>query len=283
MLHNWTFGVQLCYSQHIMKTRAVSLNSWVDEIQRVGRYTFTRKEVTGELNLCTDALDKSLQRATSQGRILRLRREFYVIVPLEYAVVGTVPTEWFIDDLMRFIGKPYYVGCLSAAALHGAAHQRAQEMQVVVPEHVRAVETRAVRVRFLCFSRMSQALTESRRTHTGDIPVSTPEWTAIDLIRFQKHYGSMDAAATVLSELAEGLDADKLAAAAGHERVSAYLQRLGWLLDFLGQGRLTRSLHVVVVGRNSSYIPLNASLAKRTGRRDPRWRIVINEEPEADL
>lgn len=283
MLHNWTFSVQLCYSQHIMKRRAVSLNRWVDEIQRVGRYTFTRKEATRELNLCIDALDKSLQRATSQGRILRLRREFYVIVPLEYAAVGTVPTEWFIDDLMRFIGKPYYVGCLSAAALHGAAHQRAQEMQVVVPEHVRGVETRAVRVRFLCFSRMLQALTESWRTHTGDIPISTPEWTAIDLIRFQKHYGSMDAAATVLTELAEGLDADKLAAAARHERVSAYLQRLGWLLDFLGQGRLTRSLHAVVVGRNSSYIPLNASLGKRTGRRDPRWRIVINEEPEADL
>jgi len=280
MLQYWTLCVQLCYSQHIMKRRPMSLSNWVDEIQRVGRYTFTRKEATRELNLCTNALDKSLQRATCQGRILRLRREFYVIVPLEYTVAGTVPTEWFIDDLMRFIGKPYYVGCLSAAALHGAAHQRAQEMQVVVPEHVRSVETRAVRIRFLQFAGMSQALTESRRTHTGDIPISTPEWTAIDLIRFQKHYGSMDAAATVLTE---PLDANKLAAAAGHERTSAYLQRLGWLLDFLGQERLTRSLHAVVVEQSPSYTPLNASLAKRTGRRDSRWRIVINEEPEADL
>jgi predicted transcriptional regulator of viral defense system len=266
-----------------MKKRALSLNSWVNEIQRAGRYTFTREEATRELSLHTNTLVKSLQRATSQGRILRLRRGFYVIVPLEYAVVGAVPTEWFVDDLMKFIGKPYYIGGLSAASWYGSTHQRVQEMQVVVPEHVRGIETRAVRVRFLRFAGMSDALTTSRRTHTGDIPVSTAEWTAIDLIRFQKHYGSMDAAATVLTELAEGLTADDLAAAAVHERTNAYLQRLGWLLEFLGQERLTRSLHPLVINRDPSYTPLNGSLSKRTGRRDPRWRILINEEPEADL
>ncbi|MCD5416082.1 type IV toxin-antitoxin system AbiEi family antitoxin [Candidatus Bipolaricaulota bacterium] len=266
-----------------MKKRARSLNSWVNEIQRVGRYTFTREEAIRELSLHTNTLEKSLQRATSQGRILRLRRGFYVIVPLEYAVVGAVPTEWFIDDLMKFIGKSYYVGCLSAAAWYGASHQRVQEMQVVVPEHVRGIESRAVRIRFLRFAGMSEALTTSRRTHTGDIPVSTAEWTAIDLIRFQKHYGSMDAAATVLIELAEGLNADDLTAAAGRERTNAYLQRLGWLLEFLGQDRLTRSLHSIVINRNPSYTPLNASLSNRSGRRDLRWRILVNEEPEADL
>jgi len=28
---------------------------------------------------------------------------------------------------------------------------------------------------------------------------------------------------------------------------------------------------------------LNPSLKNRSGHRDPRWRIVINENPEADL
>ena len=37
----------------------------------------------------------------------------------------------WIDDLMRFHHVPYYVGLLSAAALHGAAHQQPQEFQVV--------------------------------------------------------------------------------------------------------------------------------------------------------
>ncbi len=58
MLHNWRHNVQLCYFPHTMERRAKSLNSWVDEIQRMGRYTFTREEATRELTLCSDALDK---------------------------------------------------------------------------------------------------------------------------------------------------------------------------------------------------------------------------------
>lgn len=261
----------------------MSLDRWINKLQRVGRYSFGRDEALRQLELSEPSLKRSLQRASSQGRILALRRGFYVIVPLEYASVGTVPTEWFIDDLMKFLGKSYYVGCLSAAAWHGAAHQRPQETQVVVAEQVRNIETRAVRIRFLRLAGMKNALTETRRTQTGDVPISTPEWTAIDLIRFQKHYGSMDAAATVLAELAEVLKPDRLATAANNEHTSAYLQRLGWMLDFLGHEDLTASLHACVLSRSPSYTPLNPSLKKRSGNRDSRWHIIVNEKPEADL
>jgi len=120
-----------------MKARSQSLSGWVNELQRVGRYTFTREEAERALSLEVRALDKALQRSCGQGRTHRLRKGFYTIVPLEYAPVGTIPPEWFIDDLMKFIDRPYYVGCLSAAAIHGAAHQRPQELQVVVPRRVK--------------------------------------------------------------------------------------------------------------------------------------------------
>ena len=261
----------------------MTLTDWVNDLQKVGRYAFTRDEVRRKLGQSTGTLDQSLQRASAQGRILLLRRNFYVIIPLEYRSMGTVPTEWFIDDLMQFLGKPYYVGCLSAAVWHGAAHQRPQEMQVVVAESIRNVETRAVRIRFLRNASMKNALTETQRTQTGDVPISTPVWTAIDLIRFQKHYGSMDAAATVLTELAERLNPDRLAAAASHEPTCAYLQRLGWILDFLGHVQLTTPLHKCVLRRSPSFTPLNSSLKKRTGSRDSRWKVMVNEQPEADL
>jgi len=261
----------------------MSLDGWIDGLQQLGRYSFERHEALREVGLSESSLKKSLHRASSQSRILPLRRGFYVIIPLEYSSVGTVPTEWFIDDLMKFLGKSYYVGCLSAAVWHGAAHQRPQETQVVVAESIRNVETVAVRIRFLRNAGMKNALTETRRTQTGDVPISTPEWTAIDLIRFQKHYGSMDAAATVLTELAELLNPDRLAAAASYEPTCAYLQRLGWILDFLGHVQLTAPLHEYVLGRRPSYTPLNTSLKNRSGDRDSRWYVIVNEEPEADL
>ena len=45
------------------------------------------------------------------------------VVPPQYASWGAPPPGWYIDDLMRHEGRPYYVGLLKAAELHGATHQ----------------------------------------------------------------------------------------------------------------------------------------------------------------
>ena len=204
-----------------------------------------------------------------KGRLVRTRRGFYVLVPLAYAAAGCVPAEWFLSDLMKYLGSPFYVGCLSAAMMHGAAHQRPQELQVVVPEYLRGVDSPVLRIRFLRFSGMAVALTQPHRMQTGDIPVATPEWTAIDLIRFQKHYGSMDA--------------DKLAAATRREPCNAILQRLGWMLDSLGFQKLAAPLAGEVRGRKTVYVPLNPSVKRRSGPRDAAWAIIVNEKPESEL
>ncbi len=266
-----------------MKDNSKSLSDWVDELQRRGRYTFTRKDARQGLGIAEGALNKALQRSGRQGRVIRPRRGFYVIVPLEYSSAGTIPPEWFINDLMSFIGSSYYVGCLSAAAIYGAAHQKPQELQVVVPFHLRMVDLRTVRIRFLQFAGMAKALTHPRRTHTGDYPVSTPEWTAIDLIRFQKRYGGLDTVATVLAELGGVLDAEKLLLAAKRETSSAHLQRLGWMLEFMGFKALTESLRQYVISRDPSFTPLNSALKRRGGPRDGRWRVLVNEEPQSEL
>lgn len=51
--------------------------------------------------------------------------------------------------------------------------------------------------------------------------VSTPEATALDLIGYQYHAGGLDQVATVLSELAERIDPEKLAAAAWEPEAEA--------------------------------------------------------------
>lgn len=266
-----------------MNVKAQSLAGWVDGLEKVGRYSFALEEVRKALPQGTSALKKALQRLCRKGRLVRAGRGFFVLVPLAYATAGCVPSEWFVSDLMKYRGSPFYVGCLSAAVVHGAAHQRPQELQVVVSHYLRDVESPVLRIRFLRFAGLSKALTQPYRTQTGDIPVSTPEWTAIDLIRFHKHYGSMDASATVLTELAEKLDAKKLAVAASREPCTAYLQRLGWMLDFLGFQKLTGPLAEEMRGRNLVFVPLNASIKRRCGQRDANWAIIVNEKPEADL
>jgi predicted transcriptional regulator of viral defense system len=260
-----------------------SLSDWVDGLEKSGRYSFTLKDARQALPQKAETLEKAFYRLHAKRRIHRVRKGFYVLVPLVYASSGIIPAEWFIADLMAYLGQPFYIGCLSAAERHGAAHQRPQEMQVVVPVHLRIVHTPVLRIRFLRFAGMAAAVTQALRTYSGDIPLSSPEWTAIDLIRFQKHYGSLDAAATVLTELAESLDAKRLAEAARREPCNALLQRLGWMLEFLTFQSLTGPLHVEVSRRQAGFVLLNSALKKRSGPRDARWNIMVNEVPESDL
>lgn len=76
------------------------------------------------------------------------RREFYVVVPPEYRATGSPPASWFIDELMRHLEQPYYVGLLSAAAIHGASHQQPMTFQVVTSRSTREMRTGKVIIRF---------------------------------------------------------------------------------------------------------------------------------------
>ena len=108
-----------------------SIFDLVESLQRRGRYAFTRAEVATALSLSDEALTKGLQRLARKDRVRMLRRGFFVIIPVEYSATGMIPTDWFIAELMQFLDLPYYIGVLSAAALHGAAHQQPQEYHVV--------------------------------------------------------------------------------------------------------------------------------------------------------
>lgn len=56
---------------------------------------------------------------------------FYVIIPTQYQLKGIVPPSYYINELMEYLGKPCYVGLLSAAALYGASHQRVKVIQII--------------------------------------------------------------------------------------------------------------------------------------------------------
>lgn len=190
-----------------MKKNYRSLAMFVNDLQCNARYTFTRAEAVDVLELRNDALTKALQRLTHIHRISQIQRGFYVVVPLEYMTSGTPPVDWFINDLMTYMGySNYYAGVLTAALMHGAAHQRPQEYQVVIPSSRRVIHGDGFRIRFFKYVNVDKVSTELYQVYTGYISVSTPEFTALDLIRFSKTIGGLDAALTVLSELGEKID-----------------------------------------------------------------------------
>jgi predicted transcriptional regulator of viral defense system len=266
----------------IRRASGPRLSDFLDALQARGRYTFERSEALAELRSSPEALEVAARRLASKGRLVLPRRGFYVIVPVEYRVSGAPPVDWFIDDLMRFEGRPYYVALLSAAALHGAAHHQPQEFQVITDAPLRPTAAGRGRLRF--FTKLALAGTPALevRTQTGTMRVSTPEATALDLVRYARWCGQLGNVATVLADLAEKLDRDRLVSACRTNAELANAQRLGWLLDKVGQARVARPLADWVAARHPRVVKLDSAAAQGEGQADPRWRVVANAEVEVD-
>jgi hypothetical protein len=83
----------------------------------------------------------------------------------------------------------------------------------------------------------------STKVQTGFIPVSTPEGTAIDLIRYARAIGGLDRVLTVIKELGESMDQTRFVSVVETNKNLAHGQRLGWLLERVGHSALAEDLH----------------------------------------
>jgi predicted transcriptional regulator of viral defense system len=260
---------------------ALNLKDYLARLMRGGRYFFTSKDARHKLDASRDAVKLALNRLRRKGEIASPGRGLYVIVPPEYRSLGSLPAEQFIPDMMRQAKAPYYAGLLSAAQYHGAAHHRPQEFQVMVGKARRPIECGKVRVVFRVRKRVVEVPTQDINTPRGTVAVSTPDATALDLIGYEAQIGGLDAVATILAELAEKLEADKLVAIAPTAPLP-WVQRLGYLLERIGEASKASSLkdYVRKHARESTALVPSASIADRP--RDREWKLIVNADVEAE-
>lgn len=216
-------------------------------------------------------------------RICRIHSGFFVIIPLEYSATGILPAEWFIDDLMGYIDQSYYVGLLSAAALHGAAHQQPQQFHVMTTGPLREIKIHELTIRFFSRASLDEVALTRVKVQTGHIPVSTPEATAIDLIRYSRRIGGIDRVFTLLQELGETMDPKKLANAAKADGNAAYIQRLGFLLEKAGFSNLAEPLSEWMNRQKTFPVKLDISLPAKGVKKNKRWKVLVNLDIEGDL
>ncbi len=254
---------------------------WVEQLQSRGRYTFTRAGAESDTERSFVAAQTALRRLKKQGRVTSPRRGFYVVVPPEYRAAGSPPASWFIDDLMCYLGQPYYVGLLSAAVVHGAGHQQPMVFQVVTSKPTREMRAGKVAIRFSMSSLVESLPVVEQQTETGTMRVAAPETCAFDLVRYPEAAGHLGNAATVLAELAERLDARKLVDIAPIVRLPD-VQRLGFMLDAVGQSEIAAPLAEWLAKKQPRAVLLEPGEGV-DGDVDPRWHVVPNSELEMDV
>lgn len=255
---------------------------YIQDLASRGRYHFTSADALEAIAGRPPAVRAQLRRLKQRGMVAEPARSFHVIVSPEYRRLGCLPAEQFIDQLMQVWGEPYYVALLSAAERHGAAHQRPQAFQVMLRKNREALECGQVRVQFIARGDLEKMPVTEANTPRGVLRYSTPEVTALELVGYPHHSGGLSNVATVLSELAEEMDASRLLAAARLCPMS-WSQRLGYLLVRVGQDDLARGLAPFVREQARSYTPLRRAARASGAKRDPGWKLIVNAEVEPDL
>ncbi|MBK9129846.1 MAG: type IV toxin-antitoxin system AbiEi family antitoxin, partial [Phycisphaerales bacterium] len=209
-----------------------SAADFLDQMARAGRYHFATKDAAREMGRSESATRAALLRLTNQGRIAQPYRGFYVIVPPEYRELGCLPAAQFVPQLLDHLGEKHYAALLTAAELHGAAHQRPQRFQVMCATRRRPIQCGAVSVEFMLRKDLQRTATVLKNTPRGTLRVASREATALALVGYADRCGGLDHVLAVLEELGPECNGQLLAAEA-EKAPSAWSQRLGYMLDLL--------------------------------------------------
>lgn len=262
------------------------LDSFIDEQRANGKYSFTTKGLHIQLDVSGNALKKSLQRLKNQGAVVMVRRGFYVIVPPEYRVKGIIPTSLYINDLMKFLNRDYYVGLLNAAAYHGAGHQQPQNYSIITEGiALRPIENDKMGIHFYIKKSWYKKEVVKKKVDTGYINISSPELTALDLVSYYDAVGGFNRVATVIEELREAIQPEKLVETAKQYEEISVIQRLGYLLQcVLDENKASNALYNYL--ESLGYYPVLLQPQKKKPKNmttGNKWKIVPNVEIEADI
>ncbi len=275
----------------MVSQKSKRLGTYVSNLFSNGRSAFSGEEAEKALGLNHTSFLQSALRLKKKGQLYAPRSGYYVIIPQQFQSWGAPPPSWFVDGLMRHENRPYYVGLLKAAEIHGAAHQAVMEFQVVTNTPLPKLQAGRSLIVFY-FRRDLEGIAsavQEHKTDTGTMRVASPELTALDLLRYPYAAGGIDNILTVLGELGPKIDGARLAILCPKfER--AVRQRLGYLLARTGQSQAAEVLHASLSHeRVFGWVELDPAI--RTGdpdlvpaptARDPKWRVIVRRQPEAD-
>ena len=263
------------------------LAAWVDEQQERRRYLFAKDELN-VLPVGDSSRYGALKRLEATGRIVPVgsRRGLWAIIPPEYRKQGAPPLTWILDDIMRAAGLPYYIGLRSAAEVYGATHYPIQTLQVVTARRFRPFILGRQAARFIAKSTVSDTPVRVRQGPVTNLKYSTPEATALDLVRYANLSGGMNNVMTALEQMQQECHPAGMRQALDAAQDVANAQRLGYLWNTITHEVLAQVVERWLATRHVSAVPLEAGAEGRDRAAltaDHRWKLVLEHPPTISL
>jgi predicted transcriptional regulator of viral defense system len=262
------------------RVRATELALWL--LSR-GISSITTDEIAVLLAIPINQVPQRLAALKRRGEIVLLANGVWAPVPPEYAAWGAPPAIDIIDAIMKHFDVKYYVGWLSAAALHGASHQAPQVFQVATSRAIREKMIGRSKLRFYHRTHISSITTVDVESRSGSIPISSKETTMLDIVNDIGIVGGIDNAANLIIELCETYqpDIDALLALSTHYPTSA-IRRLGFLMERFTDIIVLDQLKSISDKRKTPMSMLDPQSAN-IGWVDKYWKLKINREVYPDV
>ena len=265
----------------------MTVREWVREGEIRGQITFSFKTLSESFaTVSKQVLLNELQRLKKKGIIYSPYKSFYVVLPPQYVLRGSVPPFYFMRDLMRYLEKDYYFNTLTAAMIHGAAHQSPQKSFVTttLPKLNTSLSSQA-NIHWFYRKEIPNALIREKSGETGTIRYSSAELTAVELVQYENNLGGLSNVATVLAELIETTDFAFASEGAFAVCNDTAIQRLGYIVEkVIGDERQGEVIYHEWTRccPNPHYHLLSVQSTNSITHRDERWKINDNTSIEID-
>lgn len=267
----------------------MTIREWIRNLEVHGIATFSVDTLINILNRDGNSeqiIRNELYRLNTQGIITSVYNGFYVIIPPQYAAKGKVPPIYYIEHLMKYLNKPYYISLLNAAELLGAAHQRSQKFNITtIPPKATISKNKNNSLIWSYRTEIPENFILTKNSETGVIRYSNAELTTIDIVQYAQYIGGLSRSATILAELAELIDFTNKVDDILKFTSLATLQRLGYILDVIIDEKEQAEIiynSLISTRRRLNYTPLSTQAANNGSVKDKKWKLYINSIIEPD-
>jgi hypothetical protein len=260
----------------VVKSRRGYAEAFVDECVAAGRYGFSVADVVRATGLSDRNAKNQLCRL--RGRTSKVARwqPFFLINGPAGKAPGAASFDRWLDDYFTWLGRPYYVGLHSAAAIHGSQPQALQTIQIVTDTPRRDAQVGRQKLRFFVKSDCAASAVQQAPRAFAPMKVSTPETTAFDLVRYAPRLGGIGRTAETLAPMLHLLQPARLKIVLAAEDEISTTQRLGFLLEAMGRAKLAAAVETCLPSR-CACIPLAVGATCPAGApRHQRWHVVDN-------
>ena len=237
--------------------------------------TFTVPDIIKKTSIPREILWVLLSRLEKQGKIERVEKGKYMVIPLGSEKGKYTLNEFVLGSLLV---HPCIISYWSALHYHGLTEQIPLTVFIQTTARKKKQKLEIFEVPYKIIKIKPEKIfgTETIWIEETNVTITNKEKTIIDCLDKPKYAGGIVEAAKALKE--KKLDFKRIADYARTMNNSAVTRRLGYLCEQLNMPiNLPTKEIKIYLNKVRNYLPLDPTMPKE-GRLDSTWQLIINWE-----